>query len=207
MPGAPARWSALPQRLNAARTRRTSPFPRQSSPSPRRSSRSPPPATATPRSPQTRGRPAPRTPSPQGAAAASASAPPAPAVPPPRAAPAPPSLPPPAAVAIRHHRPGQEIVRQLDALGAVALLHPQEPAVDQPAELLLGEKRRNRVVFRVAVAEAFLRDQVGFDEPAHGVGQPFHTRTVVVRDDPLLRAFQELGVEPLRPLLLAPLVQ
>jgi hypothetical protein len=61
-------------------------------------------------------------------------------------------------------RPGEKVVGQLDARGAVALFEAEKAAVDQEVQLALREAGRDRIVLGHAVAEPLRADEFLLDE-------------------------------------------
>src|SRR4029453_8714280 len=76
----------------------------------------------------------------------------------------------PPAVAVLADGAGQQVVGQLNPLRPVAFFDAKQPALDEEIELILCEPTGDGVLFRVAVAEPLLGDEIGFDEAARRVG-------------------------------------
>jgi hypothetical protein len=98
-------------------------------------------------------------------------------------------------VAMLAHREGQQIVGQLDPLRSLAFFDAKQAKLHEETELILRRATGNRVLFRVTVAEPFLRFEVDLDEAPRCVRQTLYARGVVVRDDALARAVWECAVK------------
>ena len=94
------------------------------------------------------------------------------------------------------NRGGQQIVRQFDAISAEVMLVPEQMPVDEGVQFAPGEEsQRNRIVDRVAVAEAAFGDQVVFDESLNPVRLIGQAGPVEIGDDRVLRPLDQRVVE------------